>query len=126
MFTRYLARLGRLACRAVVYRSATARRVFSASLTISPGGPRSFLALLPGLSGASPHQLPITSHQSFLTSHNRVNGVVELAVVDRVPANGVFRIDLSESPVPGDLFVNIFGLALHWSLYHRIDADDRH
>jgi hypothetical protein len=36
MFTRYLAWLGRLACRAVVYRMATARRVFSASLTISP------------------------------------------------------------------------------------------
>jgi hypothetical protein len=37
MFTRYLAWLGRLACRAVVYRMATARRVFSASLIISPG-----------------------------------------------------------------------------------------
>ena len=37
MFNRYLAWLGRLACRAAVYRMATARRVFSASLTISPG-----------------------------------------------------------------------------------------
>jgi hypothetical protein len=38
------------------------------------------------------------------------DGFVKSAVVNRVTATTVFHIDLSELPVPTDLFVKIFGV----------------
>src|ERR1700733_5242776 len=50
---------------------------------------------------------------------------VKLAIVDGVPAGGIFGIDLRELPVPSDLLVNIFGLGLHPSLDDWVGANDR-
>jgi hypothetical protein len=67
MFNRYLAWLGPLACRAVVYRMATARRVFrprSPLVQVS----MAFLCFIAGSFGSfAPPSYPLTSHLSLVT-----------------------------------------------------------
>ena len=72
----------------------------------------------------------LTSHFSLLTSHfslltSKLYRIVELAVVNGVPPDLIFGIDLRELPVPSDLLVNIFSLGLHPSLNDWVGANDR-
>jgi hypothetical protein len=87
MFNRYLAWLGRLACRAVVCRMATARRVFSASLTISPGVHGVSLLYCRVIREPRPTKLP--NHLSPLTNHVPAN--------PNTSSNSCFDRDITES-----------------------------